>query len=144
MFDSTESMFAAFERDRDKVVAKTVTRYDVSAEYVQRYIDHLYQNHRKNARAFAYFEAEMSLYKKTLDYLTLIRKSFSIEFRGLDVLDVGCGSGYSLRAFAELGAKSVFGLEVDQGRCESCKYVCQTHGVNATVVQGSILDQQIV
>jgi len=144
MFDSTESMFAEFERDRDKVVAKTVTRYDVSAEYVQRYIDHLYQNHRENLRAFAYFEAEMSLYKKTLDYLTLIRKSFSIEFRGLDVLDVGCGSGYSLRAFAEFGAKSIFGLEIDQGRCESCKYVCQTHGVNAEVVHGSILDPEIV
>jgi len=144
MFDSTESMFAAFERERDKVVAKTVTKYDVSAEYVQRYIDHLYQNHRKNARAFAYFEAEMGLYKKTLDYLIQLQHAIFIELRGLDILDVGCGSGYSLRAFSELGAKGVFGLEIDQGRCESCKYVCQTHGVNATVVQGSILDQQIV
>ena len=48
MFDSTESMFEAFERDRDQVVAKTIMKYDVSREYVQRYIDHLYQNHRKN------------------------------------------------------------------------------------------------
>ena len=144
MFDSTESMFEAFDRDRNQVIAKTIIKYDVSREYVQRYIDHLYHNHRKNPRAFAYFEAEMSLYKKTLDYLMLIRKSFSRDFRGLDILDVGCGSGYSLRAFAELGAKSIFGLEIDQGRCESCKYVCQSHGVNAEVVYGSILDPEIV
>ena len=40
------------------------------------------------------------------------------DVRGLDVLDVGCGTGEKARYFAEQGARSVMGVDLSAGFAE--------------------------
>lgn len=143
MFHSTEEMFTAFDQNREDIVNQTVMKYDVSRKYVQEYINHLYKCHRHNDRAFAYFEAEMGLYKKTLNHLENLEAATSLKIEGLDVLDVGFGNANSLRAFIELGARIVVGLDADHGRCKAGKNMLKDYNLKASVVQGSILDSYI-
>ena len=59
---------------------------------------------------------------------------------GMDVLDVGCGSGILSIAVAELGAKSVLGLEIDSVAVRVAKQNVRDNGMNHTVrvAQGTL------
>ena len=59
---------------------------------------------------------------------------------GMDVLDVGCGSGILSIAAAKLGARSVFGLEIDSVAIGVAKQNIRENGVgqNVRVTQGSL------
>jgi 2-polyprenyl-6-hydroxyphenyl methylase/3-demethylubiquinone-9 3-methyltransferase len=58
-------------------------------------------------------------HKKDLDS---IYKSFNLDIRGLDVIDIGSGSGLSSVCFERLGAKSITSLDIDK------------HSYNATLL----------
>ena len=60
--------------------------------------------------------------------------------RGVDVLDVGCGSGILSIAAAKLGARHVFGLEIDSVAVNVAKQNVRDNGVEHTVrvVQGTL------
>ena len=60
--------------------------------------------------------------------------------RGVDVLDVGCGSGVLSIAAARLGARHVFGLEIDSVAVNVAKQNVRDNGVEHTVrvVQGTL------
>ena len=59
---------------------------------------------------------------------------------GADVLDVGCGSGVLSIAAAQLGARHVFGLEIDSVAVNVAKQNVRDNGVEHTVrvVQGTL------
>lgn len=59
---------------------------------------------------------------------------------GMDVLDVGCGSGILSIAAAKLGARSVFGLEIDSVATRVAKQNLEENGVDYSVriVQGTV------
>ena len=59
---------------------------------------------------------------------------------GVDVLDVGCGSGVLSIAAARLGARHVFGLEIDSVAVNVAKRNVRDNGVSHTVrvVQGTL------
>lgn len=59
---------------------------------------------------------------------------------GIDVLDVGCGSGVLSIAAARLGARHVFGLEIDSVAVNVAKQNVRDNGVEHTVriVQGTL------
>lgn len=59
---------------------------------------------------------------------------------GIDVLDVGCGSGVLSIAAARLGARHVFGLEIDSVAVNVAKQNVRDNGVQHTVrvVQGTL------
>ena len=59
---------------------------------------------------------------------------------GVDVLDVGCGSGVLSIAAARLGARHVFGLEIDSVAVNVAKQNVRDNGVSHTVrvVQGTL------
>ena len=59
---------------------------------------------------------------------------------GMDVLDVGCGSGILSIAAARLGARHVFGLEIDSVAVNVAKQNVRDNGVEHTVrvVQGTL------
>ena len=58
----------------------------------------------------------------------------------MDVLDVGCGSGILSIAAAKMGARSVFGLDVDQTAVKAAKRNAQENGVGHAVriTEGSL------
>ena len=59
---------------------------------------------------------------------------------GMDVLDVGCGSGILSIAAAKLGARSVFGLEIDSVSVGVAKQNLRENriGGNVRITQGSL------
>ena len=59
---------------------------------------------------------------------------------GVDVLDVGCGSGVLSIAAARLGARHVFGLEIDSVAVNVAKQNVRDNGVEHTVrvLQGTL------
>ena len=59
---------------------------------------------------------------------------------GIDVLDVGCGSGVLSIAAAQLGARHVFGLEIDSVAVNVAKQNVRENGVEHTVrvAQGTL------
>jgi len=57
-------------------------------------------------------------------------------------LDIGCGFGGCLVAFARQGVE-VCGIEVDQQRIEFAKANCKDYQINARVFQLSVLEDQI-
>ncbi len=64
---------------------------------------------------------------------------------GLDVLDVGCGSGILSIAAAKLGARNVFGLEIDSVAVNVAKQNIRENGVEHTVriVEGTLPHQEV-
>ena len=64
---------------------------------------------------------------------------------GLDVLDVGCGSGILSIAAARLGARNVFGLEIDSVSVNVAKQNILENGVEHTVriVEGTLPHQEV-
>lgn len=58
----------------------------------------------------------------------------------MDVLDVGCGSGILSIAAAKLGARSVFGLEIDSVAVQAAKQNVQANktGYTVRIAQGSL------
>ena len=64
------------------------------------------------------------------------------NLHGLNILDIGCGSGLHSIAMLEAGALSVHGFDYDQNSVEATKYIqSQVKEMsNWTVEQGSILD----
>ncbi len=69
-----------------------------------------------------------------------LEKLDSLVTPGIDVLDVGCGSGVLSIAAARLGARNVFGLEIDSVAVNVAKYNVRENGVEHTVrvVQGTL------
>lgn len=55
------------------------------------------------------------------------------RFRGARVLDIGCGSGVLLEAAAELGAKGLFGVDVEQAAIEETERLLSTLDTGAKV-----------
>ena len=143
MFKTASEMFFALESRRTETVQEISRRWDVSPEYVDAYVDNLFSNHRDSPRAAAYLEAEMSLYHRTLGALQRLQRESGVKLQGRDVLDAGCGNGNSLRALDKLGVKRVVGLEYADYQIESCKKVCELYGLNAEVVQESILSPDL-
>lgn len=74
--------------------------------------------------------------KKILEFLG--RKNLD----GLDMIDIGCGSGLHSIAALEAGVKSVHGFDYDPNSVEATKFVQNQSGnpPNWTVEQGSVLD----
>ena len=64
---------------------------------------------------------------------------------GLDVLDVGCGSGILSIAAARLGARNVFGLEIDSVAVNVAKQNIRENGVEHTVriVEGTLPHKEV-
>ena len=64
---------------------------------------------------------------------------------GLNVLDVGCGSGILSIAAARLGARSVFGLEIDSVSVNVAKQNVRENGVEHTVriVEGTLPHKEV-
>lgn len=66
--------------------------------------------------------------KSTAQLLTLKRES--------QVLEVGCGLGFGLREFANIGCKCV-GLEISRGRAKTAKMLALYFGLDLEIVVGT-------
>jgi SAM-dependent methyltransferase len=64
------------------------------------------------------------------------------ELRGRRFLDIGCGSGISLLAALELGAREVVGFDIDENSVEASKHCLRRFAPHAPwrVSQASVLD----
>lgn len=58
---------------------------------------------------------------------------------GLEVLEIGCGTGSSTVALAERGAR-VTGVDVDEGSLAVARRRCELHGVEASFVRANAAD----
>ena len=69
-----------------------------------------------------------------------LRKLDELIRPGMDMLDVGCGSGVLSIAAAQLGARHVFGIEIDSVAVNVAKQNVRDNGVEHTVrvAQGSL------
>ncbi|MEM8728923.1 MAG: 50S ribosomal protein L11 methyltransferase [Pseudomonadota bacterium] len=78
-----------------------------------------------------------SAYSAALLKHLLLRKAF---VHGADVLDIGCGSGVLLHAAAGLGARGVFGVDIEPAAVAETRRVLDTlgPGVAVDVRQGSL------
>jgi 2-polyprenyl-3-methyl-5-hydroxy-6-metoxy-1,4-benzoquinol methylase len=63
---------------------------------------------------------------------TAVFPDFDSVVRGKDALDFGCGHGYQTIAFAEHGAKSATGVEIQSGLLASARARAAGAGVKAT------------
>jgi SAM-dependent methyltransferase len=61
------------------------------------------------------------------------------EVGGLDVLDLGCGTGYWCAWFAKLGASPV-GLDLSEGQLETARQLQQEHGIEFPLIHASAED----
>jgi SAM-dependent methyltransferase len=61
----------------------------------------------------------------------------SLSLTGKDVLDLGCGYGGRTVRYAELGARSVTGVEPGDRQCEEGRCFAALHGVAATFTTGA-------
>jgi ubiquinone/menaquinone biosynthesis C-methylase UbiE len=83
------------------------------------------------------------------DHLTLRLESFRTRYvpflnsvknlKGSTVLDVGCGTGNSLVALAEAGAR-VYGIDIDAGSLAVAKDRCEIYQAEVTIDQCSATD----
>jgi ubiquinone/menaquinone biosynthesis C-methylase UbiE len=58
------------------------------------------------------------------------------DVSGLDVLDLGCGTGYWCAWFARLGAKPV-GLDLSEAQLETARVLQSEHGIEFPLVHAS-------
>lgn len=56
------------------------------------------------------------------------------DVKGLNMLDIGCGSGHSLLYHSERGAKELWGLDMSTGQIENAKRFLSSNGVEATFI----------
>jgi 2-polyprenyl-3-methyl-5-hydroxy-6-metoxy-1,4-benzoquinol methylase len=61
----------------------------------------------------------------------------SLSLSGKDVHDLGCGYGCRSVRFAELGSRSVTGIESEDRQCSEAREFATLHNVAATFVAGS-------
>jgi SAM-dependent methyltransferase len=61
----------------------------------------------------------------------------SLSLSGKDVLDLGCGYGGRSVRFAELGSRSVTGIEPEDRQCSEAREFATLHNVAATFMAGS-------
>jgi SAM-dependent methyltransferase len=52
------------------------------------------------------------IYRACKRNLDLVRKKHHIEVKGKSILDIGCGSGYFIKYFSDLGAGSITGIDI--------------------------------
>jgi SAM-dependent methyltransferase len=60
----------------------------------------------------------------------------SLSLNGKDVLDLGCGYGGRSVRYAELGARSLIGIEPTERQCSEAREFAASHHVAATFVTG--------
>ena len=60
----------------------------------------------------------------------------SLSLAGKDVLDLGCGYGGRSVRYAELGARSLTGIEPEDPQCSEARRFAASHNVTATFVTG--------
>ena len=58
------------------------------------------------------------------------------EVRGLDVIDLGCGTGYWCAWFARMGARPL-GLDVSEAQLDTARELQREHGVEFPLVHAS-------
>ena len=61
------------------------------------------------------------------------------DVNGLDVVDLGCGTGYWCAWFAKLGASPV-GLDVSEGQLATARELQQEHGIDFPLIHASAED----
>jgi SAM-dependent methyltransferase len=61
----------------------------------------------------------------------------SLSIAGKDVLDLGCGYGGRSVRYAELGARSITGIEPAERQCSEAREFADSRGITATFVTGS-------
>jgi SAM-dependent methyltransferase len=61
------------------------------------------------------------------------------DVTGLDVLDLGCGTGYWCAWFAKLGANPV-GLDLSEGQLDTARELQREHGIDFPLVHASAED----
>lgn len=74
-----------------------------------------------------------------------LEKLEAVLTAGMDVLDVGCGSGILSIAAAKLGARNVFGIEIDSVAVRVAKQNMRDNGIDHTVrvVEGSLPNDEV-
>ncbi|MBL4890211.1 MAG: class I SAM-dependent methyltransferase [Candidatus Lindowbacteria bacterium] len=144
MFTTSKDMFIALDADPQGVIERVAQDYELHPRFIRYYIDHLCQAHRDNPQAHAYFDSEFGLFKRTIATLQHLSDSLGIVVETASVLDVGCNSGHSLRAFEKLGAGKVVGIEYDPQRYATSQYMLECHSSSAKVCHASILDDNVI
>src|SRR5215211_954848 len=63
------------------------------------------------------------------------------DVKGLDVLDLGCGTGYWCAWFARLGARPV-GLDLSEEQLKTARGLQEEHGIDFPLVHASAEDRR--
>lgn len=77
------------------------------------------------------------LEKDRYSYIPWLNKT--IELKGANVLEIGCGTGSSTIAFAEQGA-NVTAVDIDEGALKVAKDRCAIYNVPAKIIYGNATD----
>lgn len=143
LYQSNEAMFQDFDSDKAAAVVRIVDHYEVHPAFVNQYVDQLMSSQRDNPRAFAGFESEIGAFKRTVALLRYVEVGNEIAFKNSKVLDVGCGSGHSMRAAWKLGARHVIGLDYNKARADNGNKMLALYGLPSSICTGSILDTNL-
>lgn len=89
-----------------------------------------------------YWLETRALERAQMEYDDELRGGFlkwfpSLSLTGKDVLDLGCGYGGRTVRYAELGARSITGIEPGDRQCEEGRRFSGLHGVSATFITGA-------
>ena len=89
----------------------------------------------------SYWREAKPLQRAQMEYEDEIAGGFlkwfpSLSLNGKDVLDLGCGYGGRSVRYAELGARSLTGIEPTERQCSEAREFAASHNVAATFVSG--------
>lgn len=69
-----------------------------------------------------------------ISYIPWLNKT--VQLKGANILEIGCGTGSSTIAFAEQGA-NVTGVDIDEGALKVARDRCEIYNVKATIISGN-------
>jgi 2-polyprenyl-3-methyl-5-hydroxy-6-metoxy-1,4-benzoquinol methylase len=96
----------------------------VAGAYVDRYFEHILNEHRLNPLALLYIESELGAPARQQTLLAELEAA-GMRFDGARCLDVGCSNGSLLLAAREKGAARCVGVDVSEARLASARELCQ-------------------
>lgn len=137
----------AFQADNPLLVQQAQQRYGVGPHYASAYLDYWQRTRRRAYQSLEeilaspapdpmWFDYAMSSRARGRDFVSFVRPLLTGSEKRY--LDVGCGFGGCLAAFAELGM-DVCGIEIDPERAAFSKATCRDVGLGDNVHHLSIL-----
>ena len=127
--------------NKNGVIKALETRYTlVNPDYIEAYINHIYNEHLDNPQATLYIESELGAPQRQLNLVNQLNSNGYIT-KNKKCLDIGCNNGALVLACWKSGASGVMGIDISEKRLEKAKKFCQ--GKPIRIQNHNILENNI-